>query len=265
MSSRRQIRQHVEERPSFGSWADEVEEEEMLASTQPKAATAQRSSSSSSNRAATSRRGAAPPHVPPRMPPNVPPRMQKFLTCVSDNRQRRSEAGLSGVTYSDTMTDEEIEALRDMFVGIGRGDVRRGVSSLLTYAGMHRAAAVLCRWPRPSELARVIKAAGLGQMQYRIYKVVFNPVAGVDVGEIVGKLGANLIRITEEHDLLYAWVHTSKGVGELYLYSIGRNSMAKCMAAENDFFKSRKAVKQGKAATSMKTFTVKMDNWMGQK
>ena len=190
----------------------------------------------------------------------LPPRVRMFNTCVKDQHDARVSAGLDGISMHDKMTDAEVFGLRDYF----GGDVRR----LLSYEGMQDASHVLCRWPRPSELARVIAASGQGSMTYRSFKVVFE--AKAPLHSIIGPVGKHLNDLTKNNDLLYAWIKRRKeeGKAELFLYAIdspGTPSSAKVFNAAAAFFGSGKAVQFGKPAMSTRKLTPKSKDWGGEK
>ena len=190
----------------------------------------------------------------------VPPRVRMFNTCIKDQHDARQSAGLAGISMHAKMTDAEVFGLRDFF----GGDVRR----LLTYDGMQAASRVLCRWPRPSELSRVIAASGQGVMTYRSFKVVFE--AKVPLRNIIGPMGKHLNDLTQGHDLLYAWIKRRKeeGKAELFLYAIdspGKTSSAKVFSAAAAFFGNGKAEQFGKPAMSTRKFTPKSKDWAGER
>ncbi len=123
------------------------------------------------------------------------------------------------------MTDAEIGALADFFRAIGYDTVKK----ILTYDALDKASKVLCRWPRPSELARV--AGLIGNVIHKPGGAVTLPLnlsyysasipmkhdgdpkyMGYDKAAFVGTLGANMIKHTKSLGLLYMWLHEASKV-----------------------------------------------------
>jgi hypothetical protein len=102
----------------------------------------------------------------------------------------------------------------------------------LTYAGMMQLSALMCRWPRPSELARLAKAAGEKPIPYWVLEVELHPPNGegghVFWSGFVGSKGSNLTHLTKKYDLLYVWLKAPK----LTIYGISKESVY--AAAEDD-------------------------------
>lgn len=157
----------------------------------------------------------------------LPARLKSFCQCAEDASDVRSRYRLSGVTYNAKMSDEEIEGLSEYM----KDELNERVMTpnvALTYDACETASVALCRWPRPSELARVIaldafdgkgarpsRSAALPiSVAYVLAKVKLSLVKGNKWGDFVGKEGANLNSITKDAGLIYAWL---KG-GVLYLY-----------------------------------------------
>lgn len=143
-------------------------------------------------------------------------RRDDFDVCSEKTQaELRARYGLGDVTYEGKMSAEEIEGLRRYL-----GD--KGVSipdDMLTYRGMETASAVLCRWPRPSELARIAEAAGAGELH------VWRAAVTLKLDEPskwVGMRGSNLIALTMAHDLLYAWLQDGR---TLFLYGPTKGSV----------------------------------------
>ena len=181
---------------------------------------------------------------------------------------------LSGVRYATKMTDDEIKSLLRWAYARwkrgGGGDNKEGmVANLMTYKGMAAAARVLCRWPRPSELARIVAAADMPPMEYTRMTVTFE--AKIPIGKLIGPKGQHLINLTHNHRLLYAWVKKLDGRGAIYeltVYSINDpvpagqrakavpNMNTKCTLAIEDFLKNNGVVEKSRRMRTMK-FTAK--------
>ena len=124
--------------------------------------------------------------------------------------QRIFVAGLDGVKYSEKMSDAELGSLWGYLQSEGFATV----NSVFTRAGLDACNSVLCRWPRPSEIGRMAVTNG-EKLAYHLMKV---PVEG-DMADMVGRQGANLIELTEDYDLLYAWVKGNTKGAALWIYA----------------------------------------------
>ena len=130
------------------------------------------------------------------------PREADFNDCAS-----KREPAFAGVELKDKkMSDAEIDALR--------GFVERGDIDLLSYDGLERVSKAICRWPRPSEIARVLKDA---RIKYAMASASFSLTSG-SLGRVIGSKGANLIDFTRKHGLLYAWVQSQASGPRILLF-----------------------------------------------
>jgi hypothetical protein len=92
------------------------------------------------------------------------------------------------------------------------------LDGLLTYAGLSAMKDVLCRWPRPSELAamidQVFKRNDISHSTREKYanyywrNVDFFVQDESVVRKLVGRVGVNFRAMTEKHDLMYVWIDT---------------------------------------------------------
>ena len=145
-------------------------------------------------------------------------RMDDFEKCESSMKGRREAAGLGGVTYRHKLSTAQVEGLAGLLEGLGY----KSPDEVLTYGACKAASVVLCRWPRPSELSRVLKYLGHEKCEYYHLKQSLSLVKGARWGAVVGSKGSNLIEITEggngHGELLYAWLHSAGDQATLHLY-----------------------------------------------
>lgn len=147
--------------------------------------------------------------------------MSQYRLNIFDECRDRTNPSLSeplkNVTYHAKMTDKQLSALAEYMR-------QNGISfnSLLTYTGMDNIANdVLCRWLRPSELQRLSLIMNMGTLS--IYRASLELQLKVPPGEFVGILGENLVRLTGNYNLLYAWYHNSNKT--LVLYSLRKGDL----------------------------------------
>jgi hypothetical protein len=159
-----------------------------------------------------------------------------FDSCVQKASDERSKYNLSGVTYSDKFTEEaQVEGLL-LYM---RDNKFKSFPDMITKKGLEAAAGVLCRWPRPAELALLAKKAGEPDLWVYRLKV---EVAPASPGKFVGVHGANLYALTERNGLLYAWLATMKDEKKVYLYLYG-TTRQQVIDASKDSFVENVAVK----------------------
>lgn len=132
-------------------------------------------------------------------------RMRQLVRCQEgDAKALRERYGLDGVTYSSRLTKSETEALHEYLMDNGV----LSPSDVLTYGAMKTASDILCRWPRPSELAQLLvryqRNADVS-VDFTYYTGVFG-VTGRNIGGFVGKLGERFIHLMKQYDLMYVWL-----------------------------------------------------------
>lgn len=96
-------------------------------------------------------------------------------------------------------------------------------SSMFSSEGMRACNDLLCRWPRPSEIFLLAKnyypqtRAGPALRYYKMVVPLREPRSSKEnvAGKLIGRGGVNLLRLSEDYQLLYAWVDN----GELRMYA----------------------------------------------
>ena len=172
-----------------------------------------------------------------------PTRLDLFDSCVSDVSAVRSKYNLSGVTYSAKFTEEaQVEGLL-LYM---RDNGFESFPAMITAMGLKAAAGVLCRWPRPTELALLAETADKTNKLW-VYRLKVE-VAPASPSKFVGVHGANLYDLTERNGLLYAWLATTslQGKKKLYLYLYG-TTRQQVIEASKDSFVGDVAVKGARA------------------
>ena len=139
---------------------------------------------------------------------------------------KREAAGLGGVTYGHKLSTAQVEGLAGLLEGLGY----KSPDEVLTYGACKAASDVLCRWPRPSELSRVLKYLGHEKCEYYHLRQSLSLVKGARWGAVVGSKGSNLIEMTEgasgHGELLYAWLHSAGDEATLHLYGRDEEDLA---------------------------------------
>lgn len=147
-------------------------------------------------------------------------RREVFNLCKSGEFATRDRYGLADVGYGEKMTKAQVQG---MMRYLREERAIDGMEDLLTHRAMSAAAQVLCRWPRPSELARAIQGMNPGKRaKEAFYFSNTVKVKGSGIGRFIGKNGVNLYRLTEAADLLYIWVKPSPGRRDehlIYMYA----------------------------------------------
>ena len=92
------------------------------------------------------------PHAKKKLPASAE-RLAAFDQCAERQGGVREERQLSGVTYAKKLTPTQLGGLYGYLKNAGVASFR----ALVTYQGLEAAGAVLCRWPRPSELLRLAR------------------------------------------------------------------------------------------------------------
>ena len=146
-------------------------------------------------------------------------REQEFKNCAKDNTTERRKYDLGKTTLSERISASQV-------VGLGNLIQSKGLfknNAFLTYAGMEEIASVLCRWPRPRELAMVafhenfkdmvkwssgskLAKSDTRELHYFRCRVLFDLEGDPPrYGDMIGPKGANLVALTRDNDLMYAW------------------------------------------------------------
>ncbi|GAX84480.1 hypothetical protein CEUSTIGMA_g11900.t1 [Chlamydomonas eustigma] len=119
----------------------------------------------------------------------------------------RTRYGLEGVTYDAPLTETQLRSLARYVTD---------PSGIATYAGMSSIADLLCRWPRPVEIGSLYRR--LTKKDLQVYRLDLQLSFEDDAArtEFVGPAGENLIELTRQHDLMYAWLkaHSMKEASE---------------------------------------------------
>ncbi len=135
-------------------------------------------------------------------------RLTQFKECAA-NPSRQTNAhqfDLKTVKYDGKLTSTQIK-------GLAKYMKTKGITSfdkIMKYSSLVTASKILCRFPRPSELARVAVELGvLDKTAGRPYWRACVHLEGTNAAKLVGTNGANLIAFTKKHDLLYTWLKKS--------------------------------------------------------
>lgn len=148
---------------------------------------------------------------------------QAFQRCAIEHHAERMAQGLDKTTEDGKMTDEEVKGLA-LYLTDGQHGISPVVADILTYKACEVASRVLCRWPRPSELARILAIFGFDKVSYACLKVGVILAGEADGdperkwGRLIGSGGKNLVAMTQRHDLLYVWMHSQGRRATLLLY-----------------------------------------------
>jgi hypothetical protein len=139
-------------------------------------------------------------------------RKNKFKDCVfRESLQTRKEYSLQDITYSKRMTRAQIQ-------GLSRYLKNNGVSTpqdVLSHEGLDAASKVMCRWPRPKELAMLLDELSETNTVPNDLRTYYSGMLTVradrpSMARLVGHLGASFTEITAEHNLLYIWSRDTK-------------------------------------------------------
>ena len=164
-------------------------------------------------------------------------RLSDFEKCASDNNVTRAAYKLEKVSYDKKLTNAEIKAAVNLLIKSQLTTPEK----VLKYTTNFSLSKVLCRWPRPSELARMLYVLGHEEaMYYHLRQTVSIPK---DVkhgwGTVVGNKGKNLYEVTEQSDILYAWLHRKGSkTAVIHLYGGTRESVIDAL----DIFKNHEVV-----------------------
>jgi hypothetical protein len=168
-----------------------------------------------------------------------PTRQELFGECATGAEQTRTAYGLQAVTYAGKLNETQVEGLLKFM----RAKGYRSFSQMIEHASLAEASNVLCRWPRPSELAQMAKASGSEDMH--VWRATVE-VGLRDPGGFVGTYGSNLSDLTERTGLLYVWLHSThsnnknnRKTHRLYLYGTSRRVVTE---AAKDAFVAEAAV-----------------------
>ncbi len=191
-------------------------------------------------------------------------REKDFDTCAEEQLAERKKYNLVETTYNDRIRQQlQVYGLGKLIQNLGLFKN----NGFLTYAGMAQIAEVLCRWPRPRELAAVAlhkdfrdlvtltEHSGRKHLVYFRSVVSFRREEGYPMSKLIGPKGQNLVALTEGKDLLYAWC----SLGKLFLYASDRAQLLEAVKE----FKGWEGVvaKSVTSKTSTKTFTTSMKDF----
>jgi hypothetical protein len=186
--------------------------------------------------------------------------------CLEEMRDTRAEYQMSGVSRTRKMTVDQIGGLHRYLVERGF----RTMTDICSYDGMFAAARALCRWPRPSELGTMAVRFAGGPIKY--HRLVMNILSGTrtsihDIGNVVGQDGENLIKLTEQHNLMYAWVHSSREGGwcKLYMYALDPADLDAAGAAAEKLVKSKGLVVGDKWKMEARELNPSAKEWLPAK
>lgn len=138
-----------------------------------------------------------------------------FNTCTERTSGLRAHANVDAAfIYDKRLTSAEAKQVQRWLVSVNVGSS----NELLTHRGMSKAAELMCRWPRPSELAVMVGHMGdmSAPLSYHRMSVRVSQLSkakgkgqgeGGNVGQFVGPLGNNFNRISKQCDLMYMWLH----------------------------------------------------------
>ena len=187
-----------------------------------------------------------------------------FGKCSESQSDIRSKYGLGGVKKETKMTDAEVEGLATYLGELG---LLKDKATYLSGKTMSQAAKLLCRWPRPSEIARLAinHAPHLGRLQCHSASVKFRfleegPNKGKRFAKLIGAQGTKLIGLTERNNLLYSWA--SWGADDYTLHLYGK-TMADVEAATADFLEANGDVIEAVGAPKkrLRFINVNSANW----
>jgi hypothetical protein len=177
------------------------------------------------------------PYKAPKKANDGPSRIDDFNECAVKNRERREVLNLQNVSYDNKLTHAEIKKVATLL------PTKISPEDVLSYTTSFLLSKVLCRWPRPSELARILYVLGHEDAPYYHLRQSISIQKDVKKGwgTVVGEKGKNLNEVTEESNILYAWLHKSgskKAV--LHLYGGTRESVIDAL----DKFKNHAVVSE---------------------
>lgn len=155
-----------------------------------------------------------------------------FELCAQERRAERERAALTDVTYGDKLTSSQMTLLAEHVRKTFR---KQDGVYLLSYEGMRKLQMVLCRWPRPSELRRLVHRLSGETPEYHHLSVVITAESG-KFGRMIGRSGANLIRLTKQHKVSYMWLAPGSTADKrtLHIYGLERGNVRKCLKAVRD-------------------------------
>lgn len=132
-------------------------------------------------------------------------RKRDLVKCITKTAIRdRINYGLEDVTFSSPLGPKQLGRLREFLAD--RHDVD-DVETLKTHAALSGASEVLCRWPRPKEIARLAKMMDpAADTTYYTGLLFLRADDSSAIGSLVGPKGRNLNQLTKRYGLLYIWV-----------------------------------------------------------
>lgn len=141
-------------------------------------------------------------------------RMRMFKECMASKADNHGSMGLEDITIDGKLTKKNIDAIVN-YMNSAESNLK--LAETLTYSGMEKLSEILCRWPRPSEISRIWGAQGK-KFQINRYIIKLNLPTRQDRRDFVGPMGQNLIDLTRDTGIMYAWLHTTSEGCELRLY-----------------------------------------------
>lgn len=136
-------------------------------------------------------------------------RHEKFKQCANDHDEERGQAGVRNVTYASKMTHAQMRQLATWLQDSGRATAAKDV---MDREVMQTLSVVLCRWPRPSELAVLAGLLPGNSKGLNYFGVTVELEQDQDLSastahrarsKLVGPMGANFNRIGDELGLMY--------------------------------------------------------------
>jgi len=139
-------------------------------------------------------------------------RQAAFAKCATLNKSKRVAYNLDERSFTNRLTNEQVIRLTEYMK-----DTKLTNVHLLEYRGLERLSNILCRWPRPSEVARLFKINN-GVWKLERCTVTMDLPSIAERSKFVGKMGASLTALTKKYNLMYAWLQTDGDTVLLHLY-----------------------------------------------
>jgi hypothetical protein len=155
---------------------------------------------------------------------------EKYEECTEKQSNARKSLGISDLRSQDKLSPKNITALFALLKRKGYSFDASGSKNILSYNGLEEASKVLCRWPRPSELAVMAKQQNIkGVNFFKVTAKVDHPNnSNFDAqkmrSKFVGEMGSNFASVGRDYHLMYVWLHEN----ELIIYGKDKDD---CMQA----------------------------------